>query len=204
MQRRYNSNPTFLDFIQIIALGFITLFLMAFMLINPIADTGKIDPVTQIMINVNWDDESAKDIDVWLKGPNGTKVGYRQKDGGYIVLDRDDLGRVNDSYVVNGERQFVSRNMETITINDIVPGEYVLNIHYFGSGLTNNGVDKGVELVKVDLIDMHPFKLAYSTEINISYRQEVTVLTFVVNKDGNITDMRTDIYVPLYDGASTH
>ena len=201
MQRRYNSNPTFLDFIQITALGFITLFLIAFMLINPIAETGKIDPVTQLMATITWDEESTSDIDIWVKGPNGTKVGYRQKDGNYIILDRDDLGSNNDTYMVDGRLQTVKRNMETITINDIVPGEYVLNVHFFGGTGKNRG---SVETVRIDLMDMHPFKVAYTTEINISYRQEVTILSFIVNEKGNITDMRTDVNIPLYNGASAH
>jgi uncharacterized protein YfaP (DUF2135 family) len=208
MQKRYNSNQTFMDFIQIVGLGFIVLFLIAFMLINPVAKQGKIDPVTQIMINATWDENVNKDIDLWVRGPDGRTIGFNRKDGEFIVLDRDDLGKNNDTYEVNGEQKVVKRNIETTTINAIVPGEYVINIHYFGSGFTlkkdgSREKDESPEKVKIDIIDIHPFKIVLSREVTVSYRQEVTVATFIVNEEGNIEDLRTDVNIKIYraDGS---
>lgn len=207
MQRRYNSNPTFLDFIQITALGFITLFLIAFMLINPIAETGKIDPKTEFMATIEWDENITHDIDIWMKGPDGTVVGYQRKDGRYIVLDRDDLGGANDTFVVNGVSTTVKRNLETVTINTILPGEYVINVHYFGGGMERDAqnrpyFDKEPVDVRVEFMDVNPFKVLYSEIINISYRQEMTVITFVVNDKGEVKDIRTDVNIPIYGGIA--
>ena len=41
--------------------------MIAFLLINPIAEEGKIDPRSEFMITSSWDDESSIDIDIWVR-----------------------------------------------------------------------------------------------------------------------------------------
>jgi len=33
---------------------------------------------------------------------------------------------------------------------------------------------------------------------NLNFRREQTVMTFVVNEEGNVEDVRTDIQIPLF------
>lgn len=209
MQKRYNNNPAFLDFMTLVSLGFISLFLMVIPFMNPVADQGKIDPVTQLMVNIQWPNDSRVDIDLHIKGPDGTITNFARKDGKYMVLDRDDLGAKNDTYEVNGQIKVVPRNMETLTVNDIVPGEYFVTVHFFGQGrmpfITKNGnliknpnfVDS--EVVQIDFIDMHPFRVFYSTEVNVLAREEKPILSFIVDERGNVSDIRTDINVFIYN-----
>jgi len=44
--RKYSSNLAFVDLLFNLLVGFTSLLLLAFLLINPIADEGKIDPVS--------------------------------------------------------------------------------------------------------------------------------------------------------------
>ena len=99
--RKYSTNLGFVDLLFNLLVGFVSLLLIAFLLINPIADDGKIDPVTEFIINVQWPDNSSIDIDLWVQGPEGTIVSFKQKDGNYMVLERDDLGISNDFVMIN-------------------------------------------------------------------------------------------------------
>jgi hypothetical protein len=98
--------------------------------------------------------------------------------------------------------------MEVININAIVPGEYVVNVHYYNclSCLKKQGQSSTVQLrsihdpidYTVELIDMHPFRvMAQISMSDLKYRQEHTVITFVVDEEGNVKDIRTDIHIPL-------
>ncbi len=203
--RKYSSNLSFVDLLFNLLVGFTCLFFLSFLLINPIAEEGKIDPVTEIMITARWPNDSGYDIDLWVRGPEINTVFYNRKDGGYMVLDRDDLGFANDMYVINDVVKVVRRNLETITINDIVPGEYVVNIHYFGGRsdqpTTNEDGSPTATFepvqVDVEVLDMHPFSIVVSGDAILNYRDEVTIATFTVNEDGQIEDIRTDIQIPL-------
>ena len=151
--KRYSSNLAFVDMLFNLLIGFTSLFIIAFLLINPTAEQGKVTPITEFIITATWDPDGVTDIDLWVRGPGPddrfTTVGYQNKDGRYMVLERDDLGIANDVYRVNGENLLVARNIETLTINAIVPGEYVVAIHFFGP---NN--DKSLGLVEeVEVVD---------------------------------------------------
>jgi hypothetical protein len=52
-------------------------------------------------------------------------------------LDKDDLGYVNDIvYNANGKITRVNINREVVTIRGIIPGEYLINAHYYSSRQT--------------------------------------------------------------------
>ena len=193
--RKYNSNIAFLDTFMLTLVGITSILAIVILLINPVADRGKIDPITEFMITLTWDDKQDSDMDIWVRGPDGTVVGWNKakREAGYIILDRDDLGNSNDYTIVDGIRKPIHRNLETITINSVVPGEYFITVHHYGK---RPGV---IAKVQVDMMDMHPFKLFLSREVEIAYKDEATIASFIVNDEGNVTDIRTDINVILYE-----
>ena len=97
--RNYRSNVAFIDLLFNLLVGFTSLFIIALLLINPVAKTGKIEPEVEMIITTEWDKDSNNDIDIWVKGPNGPAVGYSGKDIGYIVLNRDDIGTVSYTHL---------------------------------------------------------------------------------------------------------
>ena len=200
--RTYNTAFSFIDFLFILLTGFIALLLLAFLLINPIAKDGKIDPKTEMMITIEWPENSILDIDLWIKGPNNTIVSYQKKDGAYIILERDDLGKNNDKMLLNGELVVIQRNVEVGTINQLFPGEYIINIHNYTSSFKQKLVTENNETVPVpvtvQIYKMNPFNLVYKTTTNLDYREEKTILTFVIDEKGRISDKRTDLFIPLY------
>lgn len=68
--RRYSSNIAFIDLLFNLLIGFTSLLLIAFLLINPVAEEGKIDPRSEFLITMSWLDTSGIDLDIWIEGPN--------------------------------------------------------------------------------------------------------------------------------------
>jgi len=186
-------------------LGFVSLLLIAFWLINPIAEEAIVDPKTQIIMTIDWPKKSIVDIDIWVKGPDGTVVSYQSKDGKYMVLERDDLGRRNDTIVINGETIVIERNMETLIINKAIPGEYVVNIHNYTTSMTTGALTGNRHVaeayptpVKIRILQVDPFEVVLEREATLHFRKEKTMLTFEITEDNKIVDKRTDIEIPLF------
>tara|TARA_B110000037_G_scaffold221046_1_gene290653 strand:+ start:2084 stop:2740 length:657 start_codon:yes stop_codon:yes gene_type:complete len=196
--RKYSSNLAFVDLLFNLLVGFTSLLLLAFLLINPVADEGKIDPISEYIVTATWPAKSHLDIDIWIKGPDGTVVSFRGKDGMWMVLERDDLGTSNDFYKVNGVLKIIERNLETLSINAIVPGEYVLNIQNYSTKRPLNDTEEYPVPVTVEFIKLNPFQLIFNIEKTLEFKQEYTIATFVIDEKGLVTDIRTDIQIPLF------
>ena len=95
---RYKSTFAFVDLLFNLLVGFTFLFMLAFILINPVAKKEVLDPKAEYLIVVSWDDKSQNDIDVWVKDNDGNAVSFRSKDIALMNIDRDDLGARNDTF----------------------------------------------------------------------------------------------------------
>jgi len=194
--RKYSNNLAFTDLLFNLLIGFTSLLLIAFLLINPIAEEGKIDPRSEFIITSSWDDDSAIDIDLWVKGPDDTIVGFPSKDGRYMVLERDDLGDTNDLIQLNGDTILIQRNLETLSINAIVPGEYIVTVHNYSTSVSNENEEYPTP-VTIDIMDMNPISLDMSRTVKVRLKEEVSVFSFMVDEDGNIYDMNDQIDVKI-------
>lgn len=181
----------FIDLLFNLLLGITFMFIIAFLMINPIAETGKVDPPIKLLVEMEWDKTSSVDIDLWIRGAEGTWIGSRNKDGGYFVLDRDDRGTLNDTVIVNGETVVIQRNYESVDFTLLPAGEYYVNIHHF-SGQN----EKPGEEVTITITQLQPFKTLYVGSKFIAISQETTVVSFVVDNHGQVTDIRTDVQLP--------
>jgi len=187
--RRYSSNLAFVDLLFNLLVGFTSLFVIAFLLINPIAKTGVVDPPVVVMVELEWADDSTRDLDLYVRGPDGKVVSYSYKSNGFITLKKDDLGKSSDTFVINGERVAVTRNYEITTMTVLPDGDYVVNVHYFSP--------KGnPETVNLRITGLQPFGVHYEGSLTLSPGQERTIVTFRV-VEGKVTDVRSDINVRL-------
>lgn len=189
MIKRRNVGPSFVDLLFIISLGFLLLLFVMLPFLNPISKDGVIEPPVQMIVEMTWDDESLSDMDLYMMGPNGVIVYYSNQDGGYMSLERDDLGMRNDTYKINGETRTVVRNYEIITLTDLPDGEYVVNVHHFSS-------HTGSELTNIRVTNIADFKVEYEGDVLVTPREEVTALTFLV-VEGKVTSLRTDVQVGI-------
>ena len=175
----------FTDLLFNALLGFVFMFLIAFMLINPISDTGKVDPKAEVLITVTWPDQHPDDIDLYVEDPNGGVVWYHVKEAGLMHLDRDDRGNYRDTITVDGQKINNPLNQETVTIRGIIPGEFVINIHHY---LANGTEDVPVE-VKVEKLNPE-VTLVFYTTLQLDHKgQELTAARFTMDADGQITDV---------------
>ena len=181
MARKYHSNLAFNDLLFNIMLGFVVLFIIAFLLINPPTKKDDIPMKAEWLIIVEWPPELMDDVDVWIKAPNGDLVGFKNKETGLLHLDRDDLGISNDMIRVAGDLIPNKINREIITIRGLVPGEYYVSLHMY-SKKTKDKVP-----VTVSVMDINPFKEVYNITKEMSFRgQQIALPGFVINKDGNL------------------
>ncbi len=133
--RSRHSRPTdpFIDLLFNALLGFTFLFLVSVMFVNPEARRGRVDLKAEYIISVTWPDQLADDIDIWVQDPIGETVSYLRKDAGWLHLDRDDRGEVNDTIIVDGRELVYPINQEVVTIRGIIPGEYTVNLYYYAA-----------------------------------------------------------------------
>ena len=194
---RFKSSIGFIDLLFNILLGFAFLFIVAFLLIKPEAKKKDFDRRAEFVIILEWNHDALDDIDLHVQDPTGDRVSFRLPRINFMHLDKDDLGTRNDTIVnADGTESTVEINREVVTIRGIMPGEYIINAHYYSTrqyGNVNIGEtfrkeeDAKVLTVKVELHKVTPYKIMWAGEkIFVSKGQEETFLRFKLDKDGNI------------------
>ena len=181
-RRRASSDP-FTDLLFNALLGFTFLFLIAIMFMNPVAKKGIIDPKAEYIITITWADNNPDDVDTWVEDPNGNLIWFRNREAGLVHLDRDDRGIVNDTININGKEIQNPLNQEVITIRGVVPGEYVVNVHYYA---TETGKPLPVT-VKVSKVNPALEIVYYGETILEKKGVEKTAVRFVIDKSGQVS-----------------
>jgi hypothetical protein len=182
--RSGNRTDPFIDLLFNTLLGFSFLFLVSLMFINPDADQAKVDKQAEYMVTVSWDDTIADDIDLWAHAPTGHTVSYLQKEAGWLHLDRDDRGIVNDTIEINGEKVVHPVNEEILTIRNRQVGEYIVNLYYYKA---ESPAPIKVN-VKVDRINPK-FETVYRDQVELKAQdEELTIVRFRINDDGSLSD----------------
>ena len=161
------------------------LFFIALLAINPEAKSGKIDSKAEFIITMTWPDSHADDIDLYAEDPLGNIVWYHVRESGFMVLDRDDRGSVNNSIVVDGKRVSSPIRQETISIRGIVAGEYTVNVNHY---LATTGEPVPV-VVKVEKINPAVEVVHYDTLVLNHTGQEKTAVRFRIAENGGVLDI---------------
>jgi hypothetical protein len=182
--RPYVTDP-FIDLLFNALLGFTFLFLVTVMFMNPEARKGRVNLKAEYIISVTWPDHLADDVDLWVRDPLGETVSYLQKDAGWLHLDRDDRGEINDTILVDGQEVIYPINQEVVTIRGIVPGEYTVNLYYYKA----DSSEPVEALVKVEKVN--PTLQTVFVEKVLLDRQdtEKTVVRFTLDRNGSIDQM---------------
>ncbi len=188
MSTRYGSNLSFNDVLFNALLGFVVLFVLALLLINPITKKSDIPSKAEIMLTLEWDNEVADDIDIWVVGPVlGAPISFQNKHSGYMHLDRDDLGRSSDVMMIDGEKIIIKINREVVTLRGIAPGDYYINIQVY-----HKNKETGPTKYTITLLDVNPYKEVYVMQGELHSRGDIVRLPgFTLNEEGEITDIWT-------------
>jgi len=161
------------------------LFFIALLAINPEAKEGKIESKAEFIINMTWPDDHPDDIDLYTEDPLGNIVWYHQREAGFMVLDRDDRGGLNNSITVNGRKILSPIRQETTSIRGIVAGEYTVNVNYY-LATTTAPVPVSVKIEKVNpAVEV----IFYDTIMLDHMGQEKTAARFKIAENGNVIDV---------------
>jgi hypothetical protein len=187
MKKRYSSFDPFTDLLFNILLGFTFLFFITMLFINPITKLGNINMKAEYIITVDWKDSLPDDIDLWVKDPNGEIVSYLKKDAGWLHLDRDDRGVVNDKIIIDGKEVIYPINREVVTLRGIIPGEYVVNLYLYDHK-SNSPVEAKIIIEKVN----PSLRLVFVGDVVLKNEDtELTITKFRLDSEGNFKSIYT-------------
>jgi hypothetical protein len=170
-----DESDAFLDFLFLALTGFMA---MVLLLISHVAVSSeserKLDRAG-VLVEIVWPADTDADVDLWVRAPGDTPVGYSNKGGAIFDLLRDDLGLRKDLTGMNYESS-VSRGSPA--------GEYTVNIHLYRRNSTD--LPLGVEV----LVTIKPY--ADGPRIIVDQRtvvlraegEELTVVRFTLDSDG--------------------
>ena len=201
---KYGSSVAFTDLLFNIVVGLAFLFLLAFILMNPIAKDKDIEEKSDFIIILTWDDESGDDIDLWLRDPLGNILSFKNREDALMHLDRDDLGLSNDKVELpEGGYVYVYRNKEVASLRGTHEGEYLVNIHVYNK---KPWADHSMRPsnIRVELIKLNPYDEVTQTEFIATHRgQEFTAFHFTLDDEGEVIGIR-DEREPLIGAKSVH
>ena len=187
---KYKSTIGFIDILFNILVGFAFLFIVAFLLIKPEAKREDFDRKAEFIVVMEWDKERQDDIDLYVQDPSNTIVHFRNARANFMHLDKDDLGKRNDTIMVNGVEKIVKINREVVTIRGIVPGEYIVNVHYYSDYSEHANVTRGPMSpleVKVTVYKVNPYSEVWQGIKPFTKKgQEETFIRFTMDKEGNV------------------
>ena len=198
---RFKSSLGFIDLLFNILLGFAFLFIIAFLLIKPEAKKKDFDRRAEFVVILECDHDAPEYLDLYVQDPTNDKVSFRLPIANYMHLDKDDLGKRNDTIInADGSTSTVMINREVVTIRGIMAGEYIINAHYYSTRVYNGSQLEPNErtidyrskpqralTVKIELHKVTPYKILWAGEKKFTHRgQEETFLRFVLDGDGNI------------------
>lgn len=201
MRRRSDTGVGFTDLLFNALLGFVVMFILSYLLINPIARTGAVDPKAEFLITLAWPDGRRDDADLYVEDPAGNLVWFREREAGLMHLDRDDLGQRNDVVEVGGQKVQNPLNQETVSIRGILPGEYVVNVHLY------RAVEEGPLPATIKVEKLNPtVEVVFYGAVELARQgDERTAVRFSVRADGSIggVDRLPKSIVPLRTASPT-
>lgn len=199
---RFASSLAFIDLLFNLLVGFVFLFMVAFVLINPVAKDQDIPSKAEFIIILEWDADINDDLDLWVRDPQGNVVSFRGKDSGIMNLERDDIGWKNDTYISSdGTEKRVETNSEVVTLRGSMQGEYNITMHLFSLRQAYKGTDGEISYevdlarvsqlrkAKLTIVKVNPYRVVYKDSIEYSLiGAEMPLVNFTIDSNGNFVE----------------
>ena len=194
--RRRENADAFTDLLFNALIGFVFMFAVALLFMNPIAKTGVIDTKAEYMITVTWPEGNPSDVDTWVQDPAGNLIWFAAKEAGLMHLDRDDTGTALDTITVNGVAFHNPLNQEIVSIRGVVPGEFAVNVHIYaydpGDLASPGGAPPAIPVeVKVERVNPKVKVVFYDTIMLTGQGDEKTAVRFTILTDGDVVDINS-------------
>jgi len=84
-------------------------------------ETPQVDIFSKVIIGARWPDSMTADVDLWVRAPGDTTVGYSRTRGNIASLAWDDVGNVSAP----------PWRYEVVLVRQGADGEYVVNLHCY-------------------------------------------------------------------------
>ena len=185
MRRSKHVGIGFTDLLFNALLGFVVMFVLAVLLINPIAKSGAVDAKAEFLITLTWPEGRPEDVDLYVRDPAGEMVWFRSREAGLMHLDRDDLGERNDLIEVGGRQVINPLNQEIVSIRGILPGEYIVNLHLYRA----DGAQPVPATVKIEKLNPRVELVFFGPLTLIEQGEEQTAARFSIGSDGRVRDV---------------
>lgn len=195
---KYNSNRSFIDFMFILVCCLTLFFTLT--LLRIIKEQDSIVNKAEFLITLMWEKNSVNDIDLWIKDPNGAIVYYKDRDSVVAFLDRDDLGKINDTIIVDGVEKEILINQEVISIRGIIPGKWIVQVHYYKKHDTREQ-SATAEKINIRMDKLNPkATIIFDRDMVLEkVWDEKTVATFEILPDGSTTNISYEEEIPLIE-----
>ena len=184
MRQRRGVSIGFTDILFNVLLGFVFLFIIAFILINPPTKKNDVPAKAEIMLIMEWHADSNDDIDIWVMAGDSDPISFKKKNVGYWHLDRDDLGQQNDMTRIDGQMVILKSNREVVSMRGIQPGDVAINVHVYTKR------DKESTDFTVTLMDVNPYRELFVYQGRADLQNQVfTLPSFTVDSTGNVVNV---------------
>jgi hypothetical protein len=195
MARRdqYKSSVGFTDLLFNLLVGFVFLFIVAFILINPITKKQDVPKKAEWIIVIEWNETLNDDIDLWVQDPRGNTVAFVKKEAGVMNLEKDDLGHANDWIVDEyGERTYIPINREVVTLRGNVAGEFKVAAHVFSMRPKSQQDPDKEQWITVQVIKINPYRERINYRYTYQWKgQQISLVNFTLNAEGKMTGHNT-------------
>tara|TARA_Y100000296_G_scaffold21208_1_gene25105 strand:+ start:2737 stop:3342 length:606 start_codon:yes stop_codon:yes gene_type:complete len=186
MKKNYHSHLSFLDLLFNTLLCFAALFLLSFLLINPSKNENNVKSKADFIVTVTWSHELDNDVDTYVRDPQGNLVGFMRREEGLMHLDRDDLGKTNDTIQTPFGPVEYAENKELVTLRGFTAGEYIVNIHMYRRRASESQTEV---IVQLDKLNPAIKTIVIKKVILKDNGDEKTAFRFVLNKDGEVKEV---------------
>ena len=171
------GDTVFRDMTMLALSGFIIIVLLLLPWLNIKAqDQATKEPSGSVIVEAFWPEDRDVDVDLWVKAPSDSAVGYSNMNGYYFNLLRDDRGNLFDRTPINYEISYT---------RGIAAGDYQANIHLYQT-------DGGAPIeVKIVISVVEPEQRARTPIIKKDvilkkFGQEITVARWTLASDGKL------------------
>ena len=172
-----SGDTVFRDMTMLALSGFIIIVLLLLPWLNIKAqDQATKEPSGSVIVEAFWPEDRDVDVDLWVKAPSDSAVGYSNMNGYYFNLLRDDRGNLFDRTPINYEISYT---------RGIAAGDYQANIHLYQT-------DGGPPIeVKIVISVVEPEQRARTPIIKKDvilkkFGQEITVARWTLASDGKL------------------
>ena len=118
------TDTVFRDVILLTLVGFVAMVIMLLPHIQKKEEDSEDHKAPgNVIVELHWPSDMNVDVDLWVKGPKSTAVGFWNQGNDVFNLLRDDLGTEGDA---------TNENYEISYSRGIPPGEYIVNVHMYG------------------------------------------------------------------------